>query len=209
MRWDDLFNDLEAQWEAQARRELDAEVADRTRRERAAIGLRERLAAGWQENQRQESQRQEGQRQGGGPQGGQQQENPRQGDLRLSLVDGSTIDGRVDDVGDGWLVLGSSTGSYLVPFSALVAIVGLPQRAARPGLGRSFGFGYALRGLSRDRAVVSVLDRSGVTSTGTIDVVGRDLLELSEHPADLARRPENVTARRLVPFAAVAAVRQV
>jgi diacylglycerol kinase family enzyme len=45
VRWDELFGDLEAQWQAQLRRELDAEVADRTRRERAAIALADRLAA--------------------------------------------------------------------------------------------------------------------------------------------------------------------
>src|SRR6478735_7178655 len=43
MRWDALFEDLEQQWDAQARRDLDGEVADRTRRERAAIGLQDRL----------------------------------------------------------------------------------------------------------------------------------------------------------------------
>lgn len=199
MRWDDLFDDLDAQWEAQARRELDAEVADRTRRERAAIGLRERLAA-----ERQRAQREEVRRQPDGRNG-----DRRPGGIQLSLIEGSVIAGRVDDVGDGWLVVGSSAGSYLVPFSALAAITGLAQRAVAPAPSRSFGFGYALRGLSRDRTVVSLLDLSGVTSTGTIDAVGRDLLELSEHPADLARRPENVMARRLVPFTAVAAVRQV
>ena len=45
MRWDELFADLGAQWEAEARRELDGEVADRTRRERALVGLHERLSA--------------------------------------------------------------------------------------------------------------------------------------------------------------------
>lgn len=192
MRWDDLFDDLEAQWEAQARRELDAEVADRTRRERASIGLRERLSVELHQEQKQE-----------------QGHRDRPGGIRFGLVDGSSITGRVGDVGDGWLLVGGAAGSYLVPFSALVAVTGLSARAAVAGLSRSFGFGYALRGLSRDRAVVSIADLSGSTCTGTIDVVGRDLLELSEHPADLARRPENVTARRLVPFAGVAAVRLV
>ncbi len=45
MRWERLFDDLEAQLVADERRDLDAEVADRTRRERALLGLHERLAA--------------------------------------------------------------------------------------------------------------------------------------------------------------------
>ena len=44
-------------------------------------------------------------------------------------------------------------------------------------------------------------------TSGTIDAVGADALDLSEHPADLARREENVVARRVVPFTAIVAVR--
>ena len=72
---------------------------------------------------------------------------------------------------------------------------------------RRFGLGFALRGLSRDRSVVSLADICGSVTTGTIDAVGADVLELSEHPVDVARRAENVVARRVRPFTAVVVVR--
>jgi len=54
---------------------------------------------------------------------------------------------------------------------------------------------------------VSLADISGSVTTGTIDAVGADALELSEHPADVARRTENIVGRRVVPFTAIVAVR--
>lgn len=177
MRWDELFGDLAAQWDAEERRELDAEVADRTRRERATVGLYERLSAA-----------------GASPVG-------------LFLADGTRLSGPVADVGDGWVLVGQPGGAALVPFTAFVAVTGLGNRVGGGTTGRRFGLGYALRGLSRDRAVVAVRDLSGAVVTGTIDAVGRDHLELSEHPADLPRRTENVTGRRLVPFSALVLLR--
>ncbi|MEO5609711.1 MAG: hypothetical protein ABIQ61_08335, partial [Ornithinibacter sp.] len=49
MRWDGLFADLEGQLAADERRELDSEVAERTRRERAGVDLAGRLAAAGEE----------------------------------------------------------------------------------------------------------------------------------------------------------------
>jgi hypothetical protein len=178
VRWDDLFADLESQWEAEQRRELDAEVADRTRRERAVVGLADRLAAA-----------------GSRP-------------LAVTVRDGSRLRGKVVDVGDGWFLLGESARPpALVPTAAVTAVTGLAARAVAGTLGRSFGLGYALRGLSRDRCVVTVVDVAGTTSTGTIDAVGADHLDLAEHAPDLPRRPENVTGLRAVPFAALTLVR--
>ena len=176
MRWEQLFGDLEGPWEAEVRRDLDQEVADRTRRERATIDLFERLAASVE------------------------------AEVGLRLVAGPPLRGALADVGDGWLLLGGDRGgqSALVPLTAVTAVTGLGVRAAEAKLARRFGFGYALRGLSRDRAVVALTDVSGAVATGTIDAVGRDCFDLSEHAPDEPRRPENVTGRRLVPFTAVA-----
>lgn len=178
MRWDDLFGDLAAQWEAEERRELDAEVADRTRRERGALGLYERLAAA-------------------GP-----------AVLGLTLRTGAVVSGQVADVGDGWVLIGTPGSPVsLVPFGGLAAVTGLSARAAGEPAGRRFGLGYALRGLSRDRAVLTVTDMAGGQATGTIDGVGSDFVVLTEHAADLPRRAENVTGRRWVPFDALVLLR--
>jgi hypothetical protein len=177
VRWQALFADLEAQFQAEERRELDQEVAERTRRERAAIGLYERLAAA-------------------GP----------SAPLAIRVHGGALIlHGAVADVGEGWVLLsGKGQRPVLVPFSAVLAVSGLALRAAPEVAGKRFGFGYALRGLSRDRAAVALTDVTGVVTTGTIDAVGADVVDLSEHPGDEPRRQGSVVARRLVPFSAIA-----
>jgi hypothetical protein len=181
MRWDRLFDDLQAQLDAEGQRELDLEVSDRTRRERAQVGLHERLIA----------------HRGLG--------------LELRLAAGVQIGGTVADVGSDWLLVQDrgDRGS-LVPFGAIVSINGLGVRAAAgPGvaMAKRFGLGFALRGLSRDRSAVSLADIGGSVTTGTIDAVGADALDLSEHPGDMARRAENIVARRVVPFTAIVVVR--
>ena len=200
MRWDRLFDDLQAQMDGEGQRELDLEVSDRTRRERAQVGLHERFMA------------HRGLR------------------VELRLAAGVLVSGSVADAGSDWLLvedLGHQGGSghtrgaeergglapfgaSLVPFASIVSITGLGVRAAAgPGVAtaKRFGLGYALRGLSRDRSVVSLTDISGSVTTGTIDAVGADALDLSEHPADLARRAENVLARRVIPFSEIVVVR--
>lgn len=178
MRWERLFSDLETQWQAEERRELDVEVADRTRRARAEVGLFDRLCAHVG------------------------------GSVTVVLATGQRLDGRLHDVGTGWLLLeGTSGHPHLVPLGAVMAVTG-PGAATDPGAtARRFGLGYALRGLSRDRTVVAVTDASGRTVTGTVDAVGSDVLDLAEHAADEVRREGNVRSRRLIPFTAIVCVR--
>jgi hypothetical protein len=73
---------------------------------------------------------------------------------------------------------------------------------------RGFGLGAALRAVSRDRAVVDVVEVDGSGVTGTIDGVGQDYVEVAEHSAELPRRAQNVVGVRAIPFAAIALVRR-
>lgn len=177
MRWEGFFADLEAQWDAEERRELDAEVAERTRGERAGLDLLDRLCA--------------------------QRHRP----LRVHLRTGTTLDGVLADLGADWLLLRTGPArEALVPLAAVASLTGLAARASSDALARRFGLGSALRVLARDRATVALTDISGQVSTGTIDRVWRDVLDLAEHPVGELRRAANVTSVRSVPFAAVVAV---
>ncbi len=63
--------------------------------------------------------------------------------------------------------------------------------------------------MSRDRSTVELVDVDGCPTTGTVDVVGHDHLDLAEHAADAVRRNANVVAHHVVPFTAIAFVRRV
>lgn len=176
VRWDRLFDDLEAQLAAQTRLELDAEVAERTRTERSKVTVGERVAGAV-----------------GSP-------------VVVRLRGGSIARGVLEDSGDGWLLLVEGTGrQLLVPTGAVLGVSGLgrPRDDTRA---RRFGMGSALRGISRDRRAVAVVDVDGGTVHGTIDAVGADAFDLTEHPLDSPRRPEHVRGERVIPFAAVALI---
>lgn len=179
MRWERLFDDLEAQLAAEEARDLSSEVADRTRRERATVDVQSRLL------------RSVG-RAGIG--------------VRLA---GHVVEGTLVDVGPDWLLETRPDRPVLVSTAAVRAVTGLVAGASTPTVvARRLALGAALRAVSRDRATVEVRDVDGRCVTGTIDVVGSDHLELSEHAADEPRRRENVVAHHLVPFGALAAVRR-
>lgn len=176
VRWERLFGDLEAQVAARARLELDAEVAERTRIERSRVTLGERFVGGLGSA------------------------------VTLRLRGGMVVRGRLEDCGDGWLLLAEDGGRQaLVPTRAVLGISGLgrPRDDTRA---RRFGMGSAVRIVSRDRRAVVVLDVDGGSVHGTIDAVGADAFDIAEHPLDSPRRAEHVHGERVVPFASVAAI---
>ncbi|MFD1053074.1 hypothetical protein [Terrabacter terrigena] len=181
MRWDRLFDDLAAQLALDEARELDAEVADRTRRERALLDVHTRMLA-----------------------------NTDAGHVGLRLP-GRVVTGRLADVGPDWALVETAPGRpCLVALAAVRGITGLGPGARTPSVvAKRFGLGAALRAVSRDRAVVELADVDGRVVTGTIDVVGADHLELAEHAPDEMRRTANLTGRLLVPFWSLGSVRRI
>ena len=133
MRWDDLFRDLEAQLEAAEAAELDAEVADRTRREAAQLALvdRARAAVGHPVHVR---------ALGAGP------------------VDG-LLRGRRCAVAAASPRRPGARSSCRS--TAVVSLAGLRAWSGRPGQGGQvfarLGLGSALRGIARDRLPVQVV----------------------------------------------------
>lgn len=186
MRWDDLFADLEGQLAAEAARELDAEVADRTRRETARLRLVDRLRAAVED-----------------------------GVPVTVAVSGlpAPAEGTVTGVGPDWVLVRTAAGEVLVHLAAVGWLVGLGPRAVEPGsegpVEARFGLGPALRALARDRAHVRVVLVDGTAFGGTLDRVGADHVQLAEHPDDEPRRAAAVRQVRVVPFAALALVRPV
>lgn len=182
MRWQALFDDLEGQWSAERDAELRAEVADRTRREAALVAAGDRLR----------------------PALGQQ--------LVVDVLAAGPLEGVLRDTGPDWLLLEEhGRRDLLVPTAAVLSVLGLSARAATPGsegvVARRLDLAWALRGLARERATVSVVLLSGGVLHGTLDRVGADHVELAEHPAGEARRTGAVRQVRLVPLTALALVR--
>ena len=179
MRWERLFDDLEARLEAQERADGDAEAIDLVRAERARIGVLDRLRAHL-----------------GSP-------------LVWSLAGGrSPVSARLLDLGADWILVGADRGQMLIPIGAVQCIEGL-SRIAEPASGevaRRLGIGVILRGLARDRAVVSVRSVGDHWVTGTIDRVGADHVDLAVHPQDESRRGPAVRGVRCLLLSAVVGI---
>jgi hypothetical protein len=183
MRWDELFDDLDAQFNEVETADLAAEVADRTRREFALLRLVDRLR----------------------PVLGRQ--------LNVRLLGAGGIEGQLTAMGPDWLLLAEVGGrEALVASSAVLSIGGLAAQSAAPhsegAVGARLNLAYALRGLARDRSAVALTLTDGSTTAGTFDRVGADFVEVAEHPAGEARRPDAVRLVRAYPLTSLAVVRR-
>ena len=182
MRWEELFADLDAQFDAAQAAELAGEVSDRTRRELGMVRLADRLR----------------------PVTG--------SSLSLAVQGVGAVQGRLRDVGVDWLLLEETgMRELLVNSAALLAITGVGPRTDASGgegeVGRKLALRWALRGLARSRVGVQVVLVEGTTLAGTLDRVGADHVDLAEHAPGEARRAPAVRQVRVVPLRALALIR--
>lgn len=183
MRWEELFGDLEAQYGAARDAELAAEISDRTRRELALVRLVDRLRPAI-----------------GAP-------------VTVRVAGAGMIDGQLLGAGPDWLLVAEVGGrEVLVCTQAVLSVGGLPAQSSPPAaegrVAARLTLTFALRGLVRDRSPVTLAYIDASTSTGTLDRVGADFVEIAEHPPGEARRRAAVRAVRTVPLAALALVRR-
>lgn len=181
MRWEALFDDLEAQLAAAGAAELAADVSDRGRSELSRVRLhdRARVAIG--------------------------------ADVAVAVEGAGTVTGRIVRAAPQWWLLATASGQVLLATGAIGWVTGLPATAGDPeqpaGATDRLGLGHVLRALARDRAAVAIVFRDGSTLTGTIDRVGADFADVAEHAPAEPRRSGSVRAGRTVAFAALALVR--
>jgi len=149
VRWDHLFADLEGQLEAERSAQFQADVAELTRAERAAVELTSRVLA------------QKG------------------AEVVVALVTGDTVRGTVADAAAQWILLAEGARQVLVPRAAIAAVHGLGSRTrAATEVERRLSLGHALRALSRDRARVVVRTR-GHELSGIVGAVGSDCVDIA------------------------------
>jgi hypothetical protein len=182
VRWQRLFDDLEAQAAAYAAAEFEAEVSERGRHEVGQLRLVDRLRAAV-----------------GHP-------------LDVCCRGVGSVSGLLQRVGADWLLLQEQPDQHVaVACAAVTSIGGLGALSAVPGsegkVAARLDLRRALRGVARDRSAVQVVVVDGSVLSGTFDRVGADFVELAEHPQREPRRAGTVRGVRTVPLAAVAFVR--
>ena len=182
MRWEQVFRELDHEWEAAAAAQVQAEVADRTRAELARIGILDRFRGSvsrrlWVHT----------------PAG------VCTGELTRVAADCLLLrDGAVE------LLVAAH---HIDGVEGLAAEVVTDEQVGT--VERRLGLASVLRRVARDRAAVTVERVGSAALHGTPVLAGADFVELAVHPRGEPPRSSSVTSRQVVPFAAIVVVRRV
>lgn len=183
MRWDALFEDMEAQLASERLLGLESEISERARMEMAVIDVSDRLRGAI------------GQK------------------IDVTLRSGTQVSGTLSHVGSESLVLDEGPHQWLVPVTAVLTYRGLGRqaRAGQSTASQRLGLASALRMLARDRAELAVhlleSAREERMMRGVIDRVGRDHFDLAVMLPGEVRRSGNVASVATIPFQSLAALR--
>jgi hypothetical protein len=201
MRWENLFDDLEGQWETARLQEDMEQRAEEERMRIARTVVRERMRALLADDA--------------------------VCPLRISLADGTWIDLRAKVLGRDWvsgdLVVpgepdtGREQRACILPLASVSALsldrdqirASLAPPSELPperGIVDRIGLPFLLRDLCRRRARVELRLRD-TTVAGTLDRVARDHVDIAVHEAGMPRRESAVSGYRLVPLAGIVLVR--
>jgi hypothetical protein len=178
VRWELLFDDLEARLEANEAAELAGELRDRERAEYARLRITDRLRGSLGR------------------------------EIDATLRHGERERGLLRKVGPDWLLLEPSPErETVVPLAAVLAVAGLGPRSAEPGseglVAARLDLGHLLRGLARDRSRLRLVLDAETRLAGVLLRVGADFVEIEEDPGRSRSR-----LVRLVPRAALGAIRR-
>jgi len=183
VRWEGLFDDLEAQASQLEAAERAAEIEERTRGEVGRLATFDRLRTAV-----------------GRP-------------VRLRLPGGAATGDLVRVAPEWLLLDEGGGREVLVALGHVLGVRGLVRYSAVPdtvGVVESrLGLRHALRGIARDRSPVRIQLTDGASVDATVDRVGADFVEVAGHPAGELRRANNVRGIELLPVGAIVAVRRV
>jgi hypothetical protein len=182
MRWQRLFAELQAEFDAAEVAAERAEDASRRRAETGAVRLADRLAGACGQL------------------------------VQLRCRGAGDVAGVLAEVGPDWLLFVDQAGrDVLVATETVRSVTGLVRRTGpvgEPGTVRGrLDLRRALRGLARNRSAVQVVLDDGTIHVGTVDAVGADFVELAEHVSDRPRRASAVRGVRALALPAIAVVR--
>lgn len=192
MRFDLLFDDLEAQLDSQRAADDAQQHVEEERLRAARTALRDRLAA---------------------------LAAAEVTGIRVRLCDGSALELAPTTVGRDWFAAGlGDGGEAVVPLGSVASLalsaaqlrVSRRRMPAPPqgALTAELGIGVVLRDLGRRRVALDVVTAAESTPLhGTIDRVGADHFDLAVHERGAVRREASVLEHRIVALATVAMFR--